>query len=225
MNINHLTRLWKKWCIAVLVLGLVSGFSALYVISDGHIKEYLIWRWMVTSNQPVTPVTDFRVLVSKSEHQLTVFRDNKFVKTFPVAISKHGLNPRRIWEDELTPEGSYLIASMQYASRFGPRQMLLDTTNQSLADYAVQYGHLGQQRIVAWERQHDPLDTIWEVYDFNQENVEIPIWNDILIHGGGSMSDWTWGCIALEDSDLVELFDLLKQSARGGLGVEVEIQH
>ena len=53
--------------------------------------------------------------------------------------------------------------------------MLLDTTNQSLADYALQYGKLRQERIGVWELQHDPLDTIWEVYDFDQDNPEIPI--------------------------------------------------
>jgi hypothetical protein len=135
------------------------------------------------------------------------------------------MDPRLIWADELTPEGSYLIASMQYRSRFGPRQMLLDTTKQSLDDYYAQYGDEGRERIAAWEVQHGPLDTIWEVYDLNQANHEFPIWNDILIHGGGSDRDWTWGCVALDDRDVVELFDILKQSTEGGLGVRVEIRH
>ena len=59
MNINQFARQWKRWRVAVLVFGLIASFSALYVISDGHIKEYFIWRWMVIFKQPVTPVTDF----------------------------------------------------------------------------------------------------------------------------------------------------------------------
>jgi hypothetical protein len=220
----NLTR-WRKWGIGSLVFGLLFGLLGLYFISDGHIQDYLIWRWMVTFKRPVTPVTDTRILVSKSEHQLTVLRGHEPVRSFRIAISQHGVDPRRSWVDELTPEGSYLIASMQYESRFGPRQMLLDTTKQSLGHYYAQYGEAGQQRVAAWEEQHGPLDTIWEVYDFNQANYEFPIWNDILIHGGGSDRDWTWGCIALDDADVVELFDLLKQSSAGGLGVEVEIRH
>ena len=224
MNFNTFPRQWKKWGIASLILGLIIGLLGLYLISDGHIKEYLIWRWMVTFKQPVTLVTDYRILISKSDHQLTVFHNNEIVKTFRIGISRHGVGPRRIWVDELTPEGSYLIASMQYKSRFGPRQMLLDTTKQSLEDYYVQYREAGRQRIAAWELQHGSLDTIWEVYDFNQGNPEFPIWNDILIHGGGSDRDWTWGCVALDDQDVIELFDILKQSSEGGLGVRVEIQ-
>jgi murein L,D-transpeptidase YafK len=30
---------------------------------------------------------------------------------------------------------------------------------------------------------------------------------EILIHGGGTASDWTWGCVALENAEVKELFD------------------
>ena len=225
MSSHEFIRPWKRWGMCSLVLGLLIGLSGLYLISGGHIRDYLVWRWMVTFKRPVAAVTDYRILISKSEHQLTVFHNQEIVKTFRIAISKHGVDPRRVWADELTPEGSYLIASMQYESRFGPRQMLLDTTKQSLDDYYAQYEDAGRQRIAAWERRHGPLDTIWEVYDFNEGNLAFPIWNDILIHGGGSDRDWTWGCIALDNQDVIELFEILKQSSQGGLGIEVEIRH
>ncbi len=225
MSSDKFARQWKKWSIVGLLIGLLAGLLGLFLVSGGHIKEYFVWRWMVTFKRPVTLVTDYRILVSKSEHQLIVFHNHEVVKTFQAGFSKHGVIPRQIWADELTPEGSFLIASMQYTSRFGPRQMLLETTERSLNDYYVQYGEAGRQRIAIWEVQHGALDTIWEVYDFNQESSAFPIWNDILIHGGGSNSDWTWGCIALDDQDVIELFDTLKQSTNGGLGVEVTIQH
>lgn len=39
----------------------------------------------------------------------------------------------------------------------------------------------------------------------------------ILIHGGGSSSDWTLGCLALEDNDLVDLRSRLDGSMRTNL--------
>jgi hypothetical protein len=30
---------------------------------------------------------------------------------------------------------------------------------------------------------------------------------DIYIHGNGAGSDWTWGCVALENEDVRELFN------------------
>lgn len=38
---------------------------------------------------------------------------------------------------------------------------------------------------------------------------DTPLGGEILIHGGGSQADWTWGCIALNDNDLTELRALL----------------
>jgi murein L,D-transpeptidase YafK len=32
---------------------------------------------------------------------------------------------------------------------------------------------------------------------------------DIFIHGNGSSSDWTWGCVALENEEMKELFDVV----------------
>jgi len=40
----------------------------------------------------------------------------------------------------------------------------------------------------------------------------------IDIHGHGSSSDWTWGCVALENEDIRELFDAVN------VGTPVTIQ-
>ncbi|HSD83288.1 MAG TPA: L,D-transpeptidase [Anaerolineae bacterium] len=217
----------RKLFIFVVLIAVVLVAVALLWLnkeSQGHLGDYLIWRWMATFKQPVMPVDDYRVLVTKADRLLQVYRAGELIAQYPVAISRHGTGKRQNWEDELTPEGEFRIASMQYQSRFGPRQMLLDTTVHSLADYAAQYGETGRSRLTTWEQQHGPLDTIWEVYDFNEANPAHPIWNDILIHGGGTDRDWTWGCIALDNNDLIALFETLQQSSQRGLGVAVEIR-
>ncbi len=207
-------------CLAVMAV----GAGLVYHEARGHPVDYLVWRWTVTFHSRIRQVDDYRVVVSKAAHRLEVLHQSELVATYPIALSHQGLEPRRTWEGALTPEGEFLIASMQYSSVFGPRQMLLDTTQQSLADYIEQYQEAGQERLAAWEAKHGPLDTIWEVYDFNEVNRQYPIWNDILIHGGGSDRDWTLGCIALDNEDLVQLFDLLHRSEHGGLGIVVEIR-
>ncbi|HQE92247.1 MAG TPA: L,D-transpeptidase [Anaerolineae bacterium] len=216
-------RLRKSSCLAGLCFLALFLWLALYKVSDGHVVDYAIWRWMVTFKQPVQRVDDYRVVVIKSEHRLKVYDHGEPIAEYPIALSRYGLAPRKVWADSLTPEGEFLIASMQYKSVFGPRQMLLDTTAPSLRDYIAQYGQEGAARIAAWEAEHGKLDTIWEVYDFNEANQEQRIWNDILIHGGGAHSDWTLGCIALNDEDMLELFDLLHRSEKRGLGIVVEI--
>lgn len=214
----------KSLLLAGAGLALLAGIVLLFVVSDSRRSDYLTWRWMVTFKVPVTPVDDMRIVVAKSAHILEVYRGAERVAEYPVALSGRGPGPRRTWADGLTPEGTFLIASMQYESRFGPRQMLLETNAQARADYVAQYGDDGRARIAAWETGHGALDTVWETYDFNEAYPEAKLWNDILIHGGGTDRDWTLGCIALDDADLVELFELLQESARRGLGVAVEIR-
>jgi len=41
---------------------------------------------------------------------------------------------------------------------------------------------------------------------------------DIYIHGNGARSDWTWGCVALENEDIRELYDSV------AIGTVVRIQ-
>ncbi len=38
---------------------------------------------------------------------------------------------------------------------------------------------------------------------------DTPLGGEIFIHGNGSASDWTWGCVALDDPQIKELYDLL----------------
>ncbi len=210
--------------ILIWLAAIAFGVGLFYLETRGHLVDYMVWRWMVTFHRPVGEVDEYRVIVSKAAHRLEVFREDELVATYPIALSSQGLEPRTTWADELTPEGEFLIASMQYASAFGPRQMLLDTSRQALADYLEQYQAEGRERLAAWEAHNGPLDTIWEVYDFNKVNRQYPIWNDILIHGGGSDRDWTLGCIALNNEDMIQLFDLLHGSKSRGLGIVVEIR-
>ena len=46
-----------------------------------------------------------------------------------------------------------------------------------------------------------------------------PLGGLIYIHGNGSQTDWTWGCVALDDNDIRELFDAVPK------GTEVVIEH
>lgn len=189
-----------------------------------RLVDTCVWKAMIALKVPIRPVDDYLITVDKGDHQLSLYKGEEQIRIYPVAISSHGLETRRHYDDYLTPEGEFLIASMQYSSIFGPRQMLLETTPQALADYRAQYGGEAEELIHEWETQHGSLDTIWEVYDYNAVHPGREIWHDILIHGGGSERDWTLGCIALDDEDVLELFTLLQHSRRRGIGVAVMIE-
>ena len=76
-------------------------------------------------------------------------------------------------------------------------------------------------------RQHlySPIitkDEYSRIVSAHQKGVTPP-WNtklggEIFIHGRGSSSDWTWGCVALDDSEMKELFQIVE------VGTVVEIK-
>lgn len=217
---HHVRRLVK---IGALLTLCTAGLYLCLSAWGWRLVDFLVWKCMIAFKLPVKPVDDYRIVVDKSDHRLSLYKGERLVRTYPVALSRYGLAPRHRYDDYLTPEGEFLIASMQYESHFGPRQMLLETTAQALADYRAQYGDEATLLLRRWEAQHGPLDTIWEVYDYNAAHPGREIWHDILIHGGGSSPDWTLGCIALDDEDMLELFSLLQHSRRRGIGVPVVI--
>jgi len=219
-------RARRKRLVVIVGVSVAAAFAACCLTGWGwRIVDTCIWRAMVIFNVPITPADDgYRIVVDKSDHRLSLYKDDDLLRAYPVAISHCGLDARRRYDALLTPEGKFLIASMQYTSVFGPRQMLLETTAQALADYQSQYGEEAGALIEEWEARHGPLDTIWEVYDYNEAHPGREIWHDILIHGGGSSPDWTWGCVALDDDDVIELFELLQRSRYRGIGVLVIIE-
>jgi hypothetical protein len=61
-------------------------------------------------------------------------------------------------------------------------------------------------------------ETHGNIVDANSRGIAPPqntdLGGEILIHGLGSSSDWTWGCIALDDVDLAKLRSALPQGMR-----------
>ena len=136
-----------------------------------------------------------RVLVLKREHKMELFAGESVIKTYAVAIGRGGLAPKQKQGDHLTPEGSYQIDRRNKSSRF---YRALHVSYPSEAD-----------RERARKDGVDPG-------------------GDIMIHGIrnglgwlGSMHrmvDWTDGCIAVTDSEMDEIWDLVPD------GTPVEIR-
>ena len=66
----------------------------------------------------------------------------------------------------------------------------------------AQYQQIAQ---VIRRRERPPQDT--------------PLGGQIYIHGRGSRKDWTWGCVALDDRAIQELFEAIP------VGTKVIIEH
>jgi lipoprotein-anchoring transpeptidase ErfK/SrfK len=123
--------------------------------------------------------------VSKLDYTLTVVSGGRVLKRYPVAL---GRSPRRrkLHQDNAsTPEGIYRVTGLQPRATF---HKALDIDYPNAADRARYAFCLDSGLIDA--RGGAP-----------------GIGGEIQVHGRGIASNWTYGCIALRDSDIDELFD------------------
>ena len=55
----------------------------------------------------------------------------------------------------------------------------------------------------AWLKRSDGIVSLWDrgrLAFYERDNY---------IHGNGASSDWTWGCVALENEDIEELYQAI----------------
>ncbi len=133
----------------------------------------------------------------KSQRRMTLYSDGAVVRTYRIGL---GLNPvpdKVRQGDRATPEGEFYIFTKNNKSAFylslGVSYPNVEDAERGLRDALISRGQ--RDAIVkAINRKATP-----------PQNTALG--GDIYIHGNGASSDWTWGCVALENVEMKELFD------------------
>lgn len=144
-----------------------------------------------------TELTKPKIVVEKSKRQLHLYDDNRLIKTYRIALGSAPIGDKEKQGDRKTPEGEFYICRKNPKSTF---YLSLGISYPSIED-----ADRGLAQKLITRRQHQEITRAIS-------RKQTPLWNtalggEIFIHGNGSATDWTWGCIALEDSDIKELFD------------------
>lgn len=128
-----------------------------------------------------------KVLVVKSERKLHLLSRGETVKTYRVSLGKQPRGPKRQEGDHRTPEGLYWIDWRKTSDKYN-LSMHISYPNVSDLAQARADGVTPGSMIML---HGTPLD------------VEYPEW---YFQG----LDWTEGCIALKNSDMSEVWSLVK---------------
>ena len=161
---------------------------------------------------PSETVSDAWIKVWKKERKLFLMKGDGVERTFRVALGSENPVGQKVKRgDGATPEGRYFIAETDLSpesGRYGARSMRLsypsaEDARRGLRDHLIDKNtYLAIVRAVRAGEvppQHSALG------------------GSIRIHGGGSARDWTLGCIALDDEDVIALF------ANAGKGTRVDV--
>ncbi|PYS56776.1 MAG: hypothetical protein DMF76_24035, partial [Acidobacteria bacterium] len=132
--------------------------------------------------------------------RLLLYSGNDLVRTYRVGL---GLNPvgDKVREgDRRTPEGAFYIFTKNSKSAFY-LSLGLSYPNAAHAKRGLREG-------LITKAQYDDILRALKAKRRPLQNTALG--GDIYIHGNGARSDWTWGCVALENEDIRELFDVVK---------------
>ena len=138
------------------------------------------------------------ILIEKSKRLLTLVREGGSDFTFPVALGKCPEGHKLREGDFRTPEGENYVCTKNEKSKYH-LALGLSYPNPTDADAALERGEITVS-------QHESILAAHEAG--RRPPWDTPLGGFIMIHGGGLASDWTAGCIALENKDVEILFSL-----------------
>lgn len=146
------------------------------------------------------------VVVSKSARRLMLYDRGVAVACYRVALGFAPDGHKLVQGDGRTPEGWYRTSDKPWSSF--EHAIAIHYPNAVDARDAAGDGRIGRRT----------RDTIVDAIDRGKLPPQATaLGGAVLIHGGGSSSDWTLGCVALDDAELVELRGQLPAGMRTDL--------
>jgi murein L,D-transpeptidase YafK len=145
---------------------------------------------------PAVDTMAAEIVVSKAKRILE-YRQGGVSHEFPIGLGIAPVGRKSRQGDRKTPEGAYFITHKNSRSQFY-LSLGISYPNPDDAKTGLESGLISQAQYAAIEeasrkRQLPPQNT--------------RLGGDIFIHGRGAQSDWTWGCIAMNDEDMKFLFE------------------
>ncbi|HVG42854.1 MAG TPA: L,D-transpeptidase [Chitinophagaceae bacterium] len=167
----------------------LAGGSLLYSnrpASSVSIPSYKVSKAKRTSTKPIAPI---RIVVDKSDYELTVYDAKGWFATYPVVFGTNTLEDKKYEGDRNTPEGTFKIVNKKPHPKWD-KFMLLDYPNaESLAKFNMrkQRGEIPKN---ARPGGGVGIHGTWP----NDDNII------------DRYTNWTLGCISLKNVDVDDLY-------------------
>ncbi|HYY42142.1 MAG TPA: L,D-transpeptidase family protein, partial [Pyrinomonadaceae bacterium] len=155
------------------------------------------------------PLVAPRIIINKGRRELALYSAGRLVKTYRVALGLSPADDKERQCDRRTPEGEFYVCAKNAQSQFY-LSLGLSYPNAEDATRGLRSGLITQA-------QHDRI--VRAIRRRRQPPWDTALGGEVMLHGGGTDSDWTWGCIALANADIKELFDNIPN------GTTVIIEH
>jgi len=142
------------------------------------------------------PLVRPKIVVRKAQRQLLLFSDDKLVRTYNIGLGLSPSGDKVRQGDRRTPEGDFYIFTRNDKSAYY-LSLGVSYPNATHAERGLRDG-------LITKAQYDAIIRALRAGKTPPQNTRLG--GDIYIHGNGAQSDWTWGCMALDNEDILELF-------------------
>lgn len=144
-----------------------------------------------------TPINDPHIVVYKRARKLELYSGKTLQHTYRVGLGFSPVADKKREGDGATPEGDFYVFVKNSKSAY---YLSLGISYPNAEDAAR-----GLRDGLITKAQHDTI------VDAIKKKKAPPQYTKlgglIYIHGNGASRDWTWGCVALENKDMKELYD------------------
>jgi murein L,D-transpeptidase YafK len=155
---------------------------------------------IVQNHSPLQlPLKSPKLVVRKAARELLVYSDNKLVRTYHVGLGLSPVGDKVRSGDHRTPEGDYYVFTRNDKSAF--------YLSLGISYPNIVHAERGLRDGLITRAQYDAIVRANKAKKTPPQNTRLG--GTIYIHGNGSSSDWTWGCVALENEDIRELFNAI----------------
>ena len=143
------------------------------------------------------PLASPRIVVKKAQRRLFLYSGHQLVRTYRIGLGLSPVGDKVRAGDRRTPEGDFYVFTRNDQSAFY-LSLGISYPNAAHAERGLRDGLITKAQYTAIMRAVKAKKT-------PPQNTRLG--GDIYIHGRGASSDWTWGCVALEDENVRELFN------------------
>lgn len=148
-------------------------------------------------NKPKKNLDNVKIKIYKANRRLELHGNGEIIGRFQIALGSNPVGDKEKEGDRKTPEGEYYVCTRNDKSKY---TLSLGVSYPNIDDAKVGL----EKGIINDSTFNDICDAI--------NSKKRPPWKtslggEIMIHGAGNSTDWTWGCIALSDEDIRILWE------------------
>jgi murein L,D-transpeptidase YafK len=145
----------------------------------------------------ILPLEEPRIVVYKRERKLEFYSDEKLLRTYRIGLGFNPVPDKKREGDGATPEGDFYVFVKNNRSSYY-LSLGVSYPNAEDAERGLRDGLINKS-------QYDAINEAIRKKAAPPQYTKLG--GLIYIHGNGASSDWTWGCVALENDDIKELFN------------------